>query len=68
MPAFCIFGYIIIQVSFVGEFGIDHGGPLREFFRLFSLGCSEMYLKGSEKGKYFDGNAAAVQASIAIHP
>lgn len=50
-----------MQVSFVGEFAIDHGGPLREFFRLFSLGCSEIYLKGSTKGRYFAGNAVAVQ-------
>ena len=53
-----------MQVSFVGEF---HGGPLRDFFRFFSVGCSETYLKGGTKGKYFDGDAAAVQVYIYVH-
>jgi hypothetical protein len=53
-----------LKVTFVGEFAIDHGGPLRDFFRLFSLRCSEIYLRGGARGKYFDGNAAAVQDRI----
>ena len=43
----------------MGEFAIDHGGPLREFFRLFSLECSHTYLTGEPK--YFIVNTAAVQ-------
>lgn len=48
-------------MTFVGEFAIDHGGPCREFFRLFSSQCSETFFRG--KAKYFDVNAAAVQVN-----
>ena len=53
-----------LQVTFVGEFAIDHGGPRREFFRLFGLQCSETYFRG--KRKYFDVNAAAVQVTLLL--
>ena len=49
-------------MTFVGELAIDHGGPRREFFRLFSLQCSETFFRG--KAKYFDVNAAAVQVDM----
>ena len=54
----------IFKVTFVGEVAIDHGGPRREFFRLFGLECSETYFHG--RRKYFDVNAAAVQVIIFV--
>ena len=48
----------------MGEFAIDHGGPLREFFRLFSLECCQIYFRGESNGKYFDVNTAAVQVKL----
>lgn len=51
----------MLQVSFVGEPAIDHGGPRREFFHLFSSQCSETFFRGT--AKYFDVNAAAVQVN-----
>ena len=36
----------MLQVNFVGESAIDHGGPLREFFRLLALESSEEFFQG----------------------
>ena len=55
----------VLQVTFVGEPAIDHGGPRREFFDLFSLQCCETFFRGT--AKYFDVNAAAVQVKTKIY-
>ncbi len=34
---------ILSQVHFVGEEGVDTGGPSREFWRLFASGVSSSY-------------------------
>ena len=41
---------------------MDHGGPKREFFRLFVNEASQTYLKGAnENCRFFDNNVTAVQ-------
>ncbi len=51
-----------VQVSFVGEAGVDTGGPSREFWRLFSSGVAEVYCVQNEMGKHFlDKNVPALQ-------
>ena len=51
-----------MQVTFVGEGAVDHGGPRREFFRLFANEASRAYFRGaSEKCRFFDNNVVAVQ-------
>ena len=53
---------IIIQVHFVGEAGIDTGGPSREFWRLFASGVADKYCISNERGQYFfDKNVPALQ-------
>ena len=37
----------LLQINFVGEGAIDHGGPLREFFRILFSSASEEYLSGT---------------------
>lgn len=50
-------------MTFVGEGGIDYGGPKREFFRLFikELGNSDLILGG--KNKFFSSNIQALQVN-----
>ena len=45
----------------MGEGAIDHGGPRREFFRLFSLKASSTYLHGNNGEKFFVNNVIALQ-------
>ena len=52
-------------MTFVGEGAVDHGGPKREFFRLFAKEASQTYLKGAnENCRFFDNNVTAVQVKI----
>lgn len=49
-------------MNFVGEGAIDHGGPKREFFRLFARLASETYFRGAtDTCRFFDNNMMAVQ-------
>ena len=50
-----------MQVRFVGEGAVDHGGPRREFFRLFASGSKICFFHGSETRKFFINNVSAVQ-------
>ena len=53
---------IIIQVHFVGEAGIDTGGPSREFWHLFASGVADKYCISNETRQYFfDKNVPALQ-------
>jgi hypothetical protein len=56
-----------MQVTFVGEGAVDHGGPKREFFRLFAKEASQTYFKGaSEKCRFFVNNVTAVQVNAEL--
>ena len=44
----------------MGEGAIDHGGPRREFFRLFAAKTAETYFSGGTKA-YFTCNVPALQ-------
>ncbi len=37
----------------MSEAGVDTGGPLREFYRLFALGVTEKYCIRNESGECF---------------
>ena len=50
-----------MQVTFVGEGGIDSGGPRREFFRILAREAARMYMKGHDGAKYMDANVTALQ-------
>ena len=52
-----------MQVTFVGEGAIDHGGPRREFFRLLAKEASEHYFHGAPGCKFFTNNVIALQVS-----
>ena len=57
--------HVCMQVTFVGEGAVDHGGPKREFFRLFAKEASQTYFKGSsEKCRFFVNNVTAVQVNL----
>eukprot|EP00731_Ephydatia_muelleri_P014848 Em0008g568a len=56
-----------IKVSFVGEDGYDAGGLSREFFRLFVLQFSELFLTGPSERKFFVNNICALQRQDMLH-
>lgn len=58
---------LFLQVSFVGEDGYDAGGLSREFFRLFVLQFSELFLTGPSERKFFVNNICALQVEQAIY-
>lgn len=53
----------LLQAQFVGEMGIDTGGPTRELFSLVMVEIAEKYL--SPTG-YVLHNAVALQVSLCL--
>ena len=55
-----------IKVTFVGEPGVDDGGPRREFFRLLleSIGRNNMYFQGAVRRRIPSCNALALHDQI----
>lgn len=51
-------------MTFVGEGGIDHGGPRREFFRMLADEAARTYMIGRDHAKYMDANVTALQVHI----
>lgn len=49
-----------VQVNFAAEGAVDHGGPKREFFRLFAHKASQTYFRGG----FMDTNILAVKVSV----
>ena len=56
----------VIQVCFVGEGGIDTGGPRREFFRLLVEEGSARYLVGTPGKMTFASNTIACQVHVSL--
>ena len=50
-----------IQVRFIGEGAVDHGGPRREFFCLLAIGAKDFFLVGPPAKKFFAANVSAIQ-------
>ena len=50
-------------MTFVGESGIDYGGPRREFFRLLLKELSESDLLLGGRNKYFRSKVQAIQVN-----
>ena len=50
-------------MTFVGESGVDLGGPKREFFRLFIKELSQSGFMLGGKNKFFSSNVQAIQVS-----
>ncbi|XP_065906067.1 G2/M phase-specific E3 ubiquitin-protein ligase-like [Dysidea avara] len=50
-----------MKVTFVGESGVDLGGPKREFFRLFIKELSQSGFMLGGKNKFFSSNVQAIQ-------
>ena len=56
---------LVLQVTFIGEGALDHGGPKREFFRLFAQGVSERYFQGvGGRLRFFVNDIVAVQVRL----
>ena len=53
-----------VQVRFVGEGAVDHGGPRREFYRLLAIEAQANLLRGPPTAKFFDTNVSAVKVSL----
>jgi len=53
-------------VTFIGESGIDYGGPKREFLRLFIKELAESDLMLGGKNKFFGSSVLAIQVNSAI--
>ena len=53
-----------MQVSFVGEWAVDTGGPRREFFRLVALEAKEKFFIGRSFQKFFLCDILAIQVSL----
>ncbi|XP_065892745.1 uncharacterized protein [Dysidea avara] len=51
------------RVCFIGEAGVDTGGPSREFFRLLMMGVDETYCCGNDGAKVFMHDVPAIQES-----
>ncbi|XP_065900336.1 G2/M phase-specific E3 ubiquitin-protein ligase-like isoform X1 [Dysidea avara] len=51
-----------LMVTFVGEAGIDYGGPKREFFRLLIKAFKESDIMYGGMKKFLTGNVPAIQA------
>ena len=58
---------IVLQVSFVGEEGIDTGGPSREFWRLFMHDVERKYFIGSEGKLTLLRNMPALEVSLQVY-
>ena len=58
-----------IQVTFVGEPGVDDGGPRREYFRLLlnSIARNNTYFTGSPERRLPLPNALATQDKVFFH-
>lgn len=58
-----------IKVTFIGEPGVDDGGPRREFFRLLleSIGRNNMYFRGPVGRRLPSCNALALHDQIFFH-
>ena len=48
-------------MSFIGEVGVDTGGPSREFFRLLMMVVDEKYYCGNDGTKVFVHDVPAIQ-------
>ena len=48
---------------FVGEGGIDQGGPKQEFFRILSNEAVDRYLIGSNDHKFFISDISSLMVS-----
>jgi len=53
-----------VQVIFVGEGGIDHGGPRREFFRLLAISFGNELMIG-DTSKFMRPDVTALQVGMA---
>ena len=53
-------------MTFVGEGGIDHDGPRREFFRMLADEAVRTYMIGRDYAKYMDANVTALQVHTII--
>ena len=51
-------------MTFVGDGGIDHGGPRREFFRMLADEAVRTYMIGRNYAKYVDANVTVLQVHI----
>ena len=56
----------VMQVCFVGESGIDTGGPRREFFRLLVEEGSARYLVGTPGKMTSASNTIACQVHVSL--
>lgn len=56
----------LLKVHFVGEEGIDTGGPSREFWRLFVKEVVDLYCIGEPGKCLFIKNVPALQVSVGI--
>lgn len=59
-----MYTYLFIpqQVNFAAEGAVDHGGPKREFFRLFAKNAAQAYFRGD----FMDVNGMAVRVSVTL--
>lgn len=53
-----------IQVIFIGEGGIDYGGPRREFFRLLAVSFGKELMIG-DSSKFMMPDVTALQVNMA---
>ena len=51
----------LCKVNFIGEGGIDHGGPRREFFLILAHEAAVSYMRGGDGDKYMAPNVTALQ-------
>lgn len=52
--------HFILKVTFVGESGVDTGGPKREFLRLLAIEASDSsYYRAGPEGSFFSCNTTA---------
>ena len=54
----------LIKVTFVGEAGIDYGGPKREFFCLLIKAFEESDIMYGGMKKFLTGNVPAIQVTV----
>lgn len=48
-------------MCFIGEAGVDTGGPSRKFFRLLMMGVDKTYCCGNDGAKVFMHDVPAIQ-------
>ena len=58
---------IVLHVYFVGEEGIDTGGPSREFWRLFMHDVERKYFIGSEGKLTLLRNMPALEVRLQVY-